>query len=117
MTTNVWEVMFTHNYYDEHDKRIYEKSMRILFESPSERQAILDGIRWAINRREAMKMLGERWQPTCIQVSAYGISAPDDTGYIKTGRFGFCSFEWKHDTSPFATVDALFNHMKENANG
>jgi hypothetical protein len=97
-----------------------EHTMDILYHSaPS--KAVLSGVRWAINRRDAMLSLHKhnpqaaaRYKTVaCIKVHQYSIGTARADGYIKTGILGLFNYEWKYDTSFFRTVDDL---LKANEN-
>lgn len=102
----IYHVAVTYNYRsDQHLLR--ESSLSIMFKAPHQVRAVLDGIRWAINRKTAL----ENVEPTSITVSEFYINVPDENGFINSGIAVPC-FQWKYDTSPFSTVEQLLQHHK-----
>lgn len=94
------------------DGRPFEHSINIIYECDTHKEAVIAGIKWAINRAEE-----NGWQQTaCIKIWPYQIGRPEPSGYIKSGSYGisaFGIFEWKYDTSPFTIKQLLEHHQQQ----
>ena len=110
-----YEVLVAFIYEDEELGCWRETSMDIIYLA-TEKTAMLAGIKWAVNRRNALSTIGEKFKKVaCIKIYPYTIGEPEPTGYIKTGTFGLgMVMEWKYDTSHYRTVDELLTAAEAN---
>lgn len=97
------------SYLYKEDGQTFERSLNIVYECDTPKEATVAGIQWALNRMAA-NGFGE---PVCIKIHHYEIGRPEPSGYIKTGIAGiFHLLEWKYDTSPLS-VEQLLDHHKQ----